>query len=84
MQKDVLDVLLDPVTQMFGSPPRVYIQCLNERTDVDQPVGAPIPVKLRIAAKSGDTFKIEVRDSEDGSLLDSVKCQYLPSRERLF
>ncbi len=84
VQKDVLDVLLDPVTQMFGSPPRVYIQCLNERTDVDQPVGAPIPVKLRIAAKSGDTFKIEVRDSEDGSLLDSVKCQYLPSRERLF
>jgi hypothetical protein len=84
IQKDFTDVLLVPVTQMFGSPSRVYIQYLNERTDVNQPVGAPVSVKLKIAAKSGETFRIEVRDSENGSLLDSVKCKYLPSRERLF
>jgi len=84
VQKDFIDVLLAPVTQMFGNPPRVYIQCLNERTEVDQPVEAPISVRLKISAKSGEPFKIEVRDSEDSSLLDSVKCTYLPSRERLF
>ena len=83
-QRDFVDVLLVPVKQMFGSAPRVYILCQRERTEVEQPVDAPITVRLNIAAKSGDTFRIEVRDSEDSSLLDSVKCEYLPSRKRLF
>jgi len=39
---------------------------------------------VKVNAKSGETFKIEVRDLEDGTLMDWVECEYLPTRERIF
>jgi len=84
VQKDRFDILLFPEKDLFGSAPRVYIQCLDERIELDEPVEDETRQTLKIAAKSGDTFKIEIRDLEDGALLDWVECKYLPTRERLF
>jgi len=84
LQKDHFEIHLFPKKELFGSAPRVYIQYLDERIELDEPVEEETRQTLRIAAKSGDTFKIEIRDLEDGSLLDWVECQYLPTRTRLF
>ena len=84
VQKDHFEVFLFTEIDLFGIAPRVYIQCLGEKFEVGEPVEDQISQTVKISAKSGDTFKIEVRDLEDGTLMDWVECEYLPTRERIF
>ncbi len=84
LQKDRFEITLFPEKELFATAPRVYIQYLEERIELDEAVEEETRQTLKINANSGDVFKIEVRDLEDGSLLDWVECQYLPTRTRLF
>ncbi len=84
LQKDHFEVFLFTEIDLFGIAPRVYIQCLGEKFEVEEPVEDQISQTVKINAKSGDSFKIEVRDLEDGTLMDWVECEYLPTRERIF
>jgi len=84
VQKDHFEVFLFTEIDMFGIAPRVYIQCLDQKIEIEEPVSEETRQTIKVNAKSGDTFKIEIRDLEDGSLLDWVECQYLPTRTRLF
>jgi hypothetical protein len=84
VQKDHFEVLLFTEIDMFGIAPRVYIQCLDQKVEIEEPVSEETRQTIKVNAKSGDTFKIEVRDLEDGTLMDWVECEYLPTRERIF
>ncbi|HPE70364.1 MAG TPA: hypothetical protein PLF96_13660, partial [Thermotogota bacterium] len=57
---------------------------LDQRVEIPHVVDDHAVLELRINAASGTRFRIEVRDLEDGSLLDKVECTYLPARQRLF
>jgi len=84
VQKDHFEVFLFTEIDMFGIAPRVYIQCLDQKIEIEEPVSEETRQTIKVNAKSGETFKIEVRDLEDGSLMDWVECEYLPTRERIF
>ncbi len=84
VQKDHFEVLLFTEIDMFGIAPRVYIQCQDQKIEIEEPVSEETRQTIKVNAKSGDTFKIEVRDLEDGTLMDWVECEYLPTRERIF
>jgi hypothetical protein len=84
VQKDHFEVFLFTEIDMFGIAPRVYIQCLDQKIEIEEPVSEETRQTIKVNAKSGETFKIEVRDLEDGTLMDWVECEYLPTRERIF
>lgn len=84
IQKDRVELLLYPQKELFGSGPRVFIQCLGQRIDMEEPITDHSTILLKIDAQSGESVRIEVRDTQDGSLLDWVEGKFLPSRERLF
>ena len=84
LQKDRVDLQLFAEKELFGSGRRVYVQYLDQRVEIPHVVDDHAVLELRINAASGTRFRIEVRDLEDGSLLDKVECTYLPARQRLF
>lgn len=84
IQKDRVDIVLSSDKQLFGSAPRVYIQYLDERIEVEKPIEDPVKIALKINAKNDESFKITVRDIDDGSQYDFTACTFKPVRERLF
>ena len=67
-------------------PRKVYVEVKNERFDSKKNIknGEQLQIPISFEASDGEEFKIVLRDSDDGTYLDSVKVTYRPIREDLF
>jgi hypothetical protein len=84
IQRNKIDLIINPQNTMFGEPRKVYIQYLGKKVNISEPISDITKIALDIEAENGTKFKIEVRDSDDSSRLDYVECEYVPARELPF
>gem|GEM_PF-705334 len=80
------DVIVASNSLLDGEPRNVYVEVKNERFDSKKIIqkDEELQIPISFEASDGEKFKIVLRDSDDGTYLDSVDVTYLPIREDLF